>query len=890
MNNKPSPPKLLLRFFRWFCHPELHRFIEGDLLELYEERMEASGRRKANIQFALDVLLLFRPGIIRPVQQPYLLNYTAMFKSYFKISWRNMLAHKLYSAIKTGGLAIGIAACLLITLFIKNELSYDMHYPDSDRIYRVLFEYSYHGEHGFGVATQAPLAAKLTSDFPEVEIAGRLNPYSFMGAGGKEVRFENQQSSRYEEHTAYADPELLKVLQPVMVEGNLHRALSKPATVVITKSKANLYFPGESALGKVLIFNEDNKHPYTIDGVIEDFPENSHLNFDFLLTLSEQEFWKEEQQSWLNTNYFTYVKIAPGTNVVQLESKLATILLDYCTPAISAVLEIEPESIQENFKFHLQPIRDVHLNSTHTDDMLASGDIKLVWLFGAIAFFILSLASINFINLSTAKSANRAKEVGLRKTLGSLRSNLVQQFLAESVLFSMIGFLVGVLLAWLLLPYFNSLAAKSLIFPWKQIWFVPSIFLVALLLGVSSGLYPAFYLSAFKPAKILKGSMRQGSGNAKLRNGLVVFQFGITIVLLIGTLVVNQQMNFILNASIGFEKDQVILLQGVQTLGNKVATLKTELLKLPDIERVSVSDYLPITGPEVKRNGTSFWKEGQKGEIQAMGQLWQVDEDYVGAMGMNILKGKDFSRNKGFNREKAIINETLAQKLGLDNPIGQLIEKNGGDGGNKVEIIGVVEDFNFQSFKENIGGLCLIIGNSPSIASLKVRTGNVSHLLPAIEEIWNQLSPTQPIRYDFLDERFAVMYGNIQQMERVFFTFALLAVIVACSGLFALAAFMAEQRSKEMSIRKVLGASVSSIYFSLTWGFLKLVLFALIIAFPIAWYIMQQWLTDFAYRIELAWWFFGAAAFAVIGITLLTISSQALKLSFANPVDSLRNE
>ncbi|MEM6842798.1 MAG: ABC transporter permease [Bacteroidota bacterium] len=888
--NKSSPPKSLLRFFRWFCHPKLHPFIEGDLLELYEERLKVQGQWKANVRLSLDVLLLFRPGIIRSFKQPQPLNHMDMFRNYFTISWRNLLAHKLYSTIKIGGLAIGIAACLLIALFIKDELSYDTHYPDSDRIYRVLFEYNYHGEHSFGVATQAPLAVKLTNDFPEVEVAGRLNPYSFMGAGSNEVRPENQQRSRYEEQVAYADPELLKVLQPVMVEGNLQHALSQPNTVVITKSKADLYFPGENALGKVLIFNEDKEHPYTIDGVIEDFPANSHLNFDFLITLSGKEFWQGEQQSWLNTNYFTYLKIASGTDITQLESKLATILLDYCMPAISAALEIEPESIQEDFQFHLQPIQDVHLKSTHTDDMLANGDIKLVWLFGAIAFFILLLASVNFINLSTAKSANRAKEVGLRKTLGSLRGNLVQQFLTESVLFSMIGFLVGMLLAWLLLPYFNSLAAKSLIFLWGQVWFIPSILLVALIVGVFSGLYPAFYLSAFQLTKVLKGSIRRGSGNAKLRNGLVVFQFGITIVLLVSTLVVNQQMNFILNASIGFEKDQVILLQGVQTLGDKVATLKTELLNLPEVERVSVSDYLPVTGPEVKRNGTSFWKEGGKGEGQAMGQLWQVDEDYIETMSMKILKGKDFSQDKSFNREKAIINETLAQKLGLDSPIGQLIEKNGGDGGNKVEIIGVVEDFNFQSFKEDVGGLCLMIGGSPSIASLKVRTENMAQLLPAIEGVWNQVSPTQPIRYDFLDERFVAMYGNIQRIERVFLTFALLAVVVACLGLFALAAFMAEQRSKEMSIRKVLGASVSSIYFSLTWDFLKLVLIALLVASPLAWYMMHQWLTDFAYRIQLAWWFFGAAAFAVIGITLLTISSQALKLSFANPVNSLRNE
>ena len=888
-NDTNTPPKLPLRFFRWYCHPDYREDLEGDLLERFEHRLKAKGLGTAKWSLYKEVMQLFRPGIIRSLGADQTLNHYGMLKNYFKMAWRNLLRYKMYSAIKVSSLSIGVAACLLITLYVKHELSYDQHFPDHDRIFRVLFEYNYQGESGFDVASQAPLARTLKEHFPEVEQAGRLNPYAFFGVGGNEIRRTGSPRGMHQKHTAYLDQELLEVFQPRMIEGDLHTALVEPRTMVISKSKADLYFPGENALGKTLVLDNKDKAPYVIGGVMEDFPANSHLDYDFLLTLAEKEFWTDEQTEWVNTNYLTYLKLKPNSNVQAFEDKLSTILQQYCAPVLAQELELEVAAIKDNFKFHLQPIRDVHLKSTHTGEA-GGGDIKVVGLFAAIAIFILCLACINFVNLSTAKSANRAKEVGLRKTMGSFRIHLIIQFLSESILLSVVASLIGVLLAWWFLPYFNLLAAKALLFPWDSPWFILSIPLFILGVGFVSGMYPALYLSAFQPIQALKGTSGRGAKNVTLRNGLVVFQFGVSIVLIISTIVIHQQTGFILNSKVGFEKDQVILIQGTHTLGDQVQPFKNELLGLPGVQNASVGDYLPITGNEVKRNGVGFWKEAKKDEGMVIGQLWQIDEDYVETMGMKILKGQDFADRENNNLEKAIINETLAQKLGLDHPIGQRMEKGGGDGGNTLEIVGMVEDFNFQSFKEGIKGVCMIIGNSPYMVSVKANTADMPQLIRSIETTWNKFSPKQSLRYEFLDDRFEMMYGDIQRMKRVFFTFAVFAIIVACLGLFALSAFIAEQRNKEMSIRKVLGASVSNIFRLLTFNFIKLILFSMLVAVPVGGYLMQKWLEDYVYKIDLAWWFFGVAGVMVMAIALITISTQALKVSFANPVDSLKNE
>jgi putative ABC transport system permease protein len=495
---------------------------------------------------------------------------------------------------------------------------------------------------------------------------------------------------------------------------------------------------------------------------------------------------------------------------------------------------------------------------------------------------------VNFINLSTAKSISRAKEVGLRKVVGSYRSSLITQFLAESMLYSLISFVFGLALAWLFLPLFNELAGKDLVFPINSIWFLPSIGLSAIVIGLLAGLYPALYLSAFRPTQVLTGQLSRGPKKSFFRNSLVIFQFTTSIILIIGVLIIDSQMTFILNKKIGFDKNHVMIIQGTHTLNDRVKTLKDELKNIPGVQRVSVSEYLPVRMGGVKRNGNPFWKEGKiNEEVSVVGQYWKVDEDYIPTMGMRIIKGRNFSTVITGDSEAAIINQSLAKSLNLDNPIGARIT----NGGKKVrEIIGVVEDFNFESMKQNVGGLCMVMGTSPGSIAVKINGANMSQTIDAITARWKVFSPEQSIRFTFLDESFSKMYAGVQRTSSISTCFAVLAIMIACLGLFGLAAFTTEQRTKEIGIRKVLGASVSGIIQLLSIDFVKLVLVAIVVASPIAWWVMNQWLEDFAYKIEIRWWMFGLAGIITLVITLLTVSFQAIKAAVMNPVKSLRTE
>ncbi|MEO8765378.1 MAG: FtsX-like permease family protein, partial [Ginsengibacter sp.] len=636
-------------------------------------------------------------------------------------------------------------------------------------------------------------------------------------------------------------------------------------------------------------FLNDNKdRPYKVGGVMKDFPTASHLQYDFFLTLSGVELWQGEQAGWGSSNYPIYLLLRPGTNVAQLEKKLTSgIVKNYVIPNAVASGQSAKEAgeFAKNASVHLQPVSDIHLKSYDIHDTLSHGDMRFVWLFGAIACFILLIACINFINLSTAKSANRAKEVGLRKVVGSYRSSLVQQFLTESLLFSFLSFVLGLLLAWALLPYFNRLSAKSLIIPWGAWWLLPLMISAAFVIGFFAGLYPSFYLSSFKPINVLKGQVSRGSKNSILRNGLVVFQFTTSIILIISTLVIYNQTHFILNKKVGFEKDQVLLIQGTNTLGAQVKSFKDELLKLSEIKSASISDYLPIAG--TKRNGNTFYNEGKKKEESGIDtQFWVVDADYLQTMGMKLVAGRNFSPRMPTDSQGVVINQTLANKLNLKDPIGKRIT----NGYGIFNVLGVVQDFNFESMRDQIGGLCMFLGNSPSIVSVKVKTADIKNLIPSITAVWKKFSPSQPIRYTFMDESFANMYADVQRMGSIFTSFAALAIIIACLGLFALSAFMAEQRNKEIGIRKVLGASVSGITTMLSKDFVKLVVIAIVIASPIAWWAMTKWLQDFVYRITISWWMIGSAGLVAVVIALITVSFQAIKAAFANPVQSLRSE
>lgn len=811
-----------------------------------------------------------------------------MFRNYLKIALRQLRKQKMYAAITIGGFALGIAACLLIALYIRNEVSYDRSWPEASRMYRLVGQFNDNGTISKGTSVQPPMAQAIKMDFPEVEKAGRLMGSNlFWGAGSNYVTIGGRTEQIFESGFAYADQELIDIFQPQMVYGNRKDALAEPLTMLISRRKAEKFFPGENPIGKVVYLNMRKDRRYQIGGVMENFPVNSHLQYDFLLTLTGKELWQGEQAGWGSSNYDTYFLIKEGTDIAQLEKKATTVILEkYVLPNLRASGYKDADKIGKNASIHLQRVPDIHLNSYDINDRTNAADIRFIWLFGAIGGFILLIACINFINLTTARSANRAREVGLRKVVGSLRASLVKQFLTESVLFSVIAFMLGLLLASALVPLFNKLAVRSLTIPWQAWWLFPIIAGAAIITGIFAGLYPAFYLSAFKPIKVLKGQVSRGSKNSLLRNGLVVFQFATSVILIISTIVIYRQMQFILNRKAGFDKDQVILIEGTHTLGSgRVQQFKNELLKLSAVKSVSISDYLPVEG--TKRNGNDVWNEGKTTiESAISSQVWQIDHDYLPTMGIHLAAGRNFSPGLPTDSQGVIINQTLAKSLNLTDPVGKRIT----NGDWTSTILGVVEDFNYASIRQPVNGLVLQLSSSPSLVSVKVNPGDMHAQIDAITAVWKKFAPSQPIQYNFLDERFASMYADVQRTGYIFTCFSVLAIIIASLGLFALAAFLSEQRSKEISIRKVLGASVGQVTTLLSREFVKLVLISVVIASPIAWWAMDSWLQNFAYRTTVSWWVFLLAGIAALAIALITVSFQAIKAAIANPVETLRSE
>ena len=883
------PPKLASKLLSKFLRTDLAEEVRGDLEEKFYCVLKNKSLLRAKLSYWYEVINYLRPFAIRKSKSQ--LTHYDMFENYFKIGWRNLIHQKTYSAIKIGGFAVGIAACLLIACFIRQELLYDRQYPDGDRIYRVLRVGNLRGETSTGVHFPAPFSDALRTDYPDFEEVGRYSQTEFFGAGSNEIRRADQLESTHEEGFIFMDQSLLNIFQYPFIYGNSKLALKEPNTMVITKSKADKYFPHEDPIGKIFIINNDQSRQYTVTGVIEDVPVNSHLQFDFVMTLSGKEFYQGEQTNWQNGNYPTYVRLRPGAEAAQVEEKIMAMISTYLLPGALKGSDPESEGVKwtKSLQLKLQPVQEIYLNRDTINEGLSHGDIRYIGLFGAIAFFILVIACVNFINLSTAKSANRAREVGLRKVVGSLRGSLVNQFLTESLLFSFFSVALGLFMAWAVLPFFSSMVAKPVYFPWTEWWLVPALVAGAVAVGLLAGIYPAIYLSSFRPAEVLKGNVSRGSKNSTVRSGLVVFQFTISIVLIIGTFIIDKQMKYVLTKKLGYDKDQILLLQGAHTLGESIVTLKNELLRLPDVKSATISGYLPVDLPleGTKRNGNAFFKEGGKGiDPPVGGQRWQVDHDYIKTIGLKLLKGRDFAIDIRSDSQAVVINQAMAEALHLEDPIG----KNITNGFGVWPVIGVVEDFHYESMREHIQPLCLVIGRSPNIVAVKINSSNMPATIEAVSNVWKKFSPNQAVRYSFLDQQYARMHEDVERMGLIFTSFALLAIVIACLGLFALSAFMVEQRGKEISIRLVLGASVNSIFGLLTMNFVKLVIVSLVIAIPLAIYLMEEWLKDFVYKIEIGWEILAAAGLMSILVAVLTISYQSIRAALINPVENLKSE
>lgn len=884
VNTDIQPPQWAVRFFRWYCNDHLSEAVLGDMQELYRRRRGNLGKRRADLLFITNVLLFLQPFAIRKKRYVESSNHFAMFTNYLKITWRSMSRQKMYTFIKIGGFSLGLATCMLIFLFIRHEVSYDKTYKEGDRLYRVFNDYR-HSDAERWTAFPANMASILKADYPEVELSARLIPYKWFNAGSNLFRREDQSENTYEEGFAYADQELLQVLEIPVVYGNALHALDKPYTIVISKRMADKYFRGEDPTGRTIVLNDNRSEPYTIGAVMADFPPTSHLHYDFLITLKGVEFWPGEQTSWCCWNYNVYVRLQRGADPGVLAEKMLAIRDKYHVGFLKETGNQAASEVKKYHHFGLQPVSEIYLNPGKVSDQVRHGDLRYVWLFGGIACFILLLACINFINLSTARSANRAREVGLRKVVGSGRGYLVRQFLTESLMYSFLSFALAVLLVLLVLPYFNIVAGRALEVPWEAWWLVPLMVASAVFIGILAGIYPSLYLSAFKPADVLKGAVSRGSKSPALRNALVVFQFTTSIVLIIGTLIIYRQMSYVLHANVGFDKDQVVMIHGANTLNaERQVTLKNELTRLAGVQHAAVSDYMPVAG--TNRDQNEFWKEGRSREDNGVSaQRWRVDAGYLATLDMKLVAGRNFDEKIASDSQAVIVNQAMVKALGIKDPIGVRIQNY-----QVLTIIGVVEDFHFESMKDKITPLCMTLATGGSVLAVKTKTADMTGLLAEVKKTWDAAMPHQPFRYTFMDESYARMYDDVQRMGTVFASFAVLAVIVACLGLFALSSFMVEQRGKEISIRLVLGASVNTILRLLTQGFVKLVALSFVLAAPLAWYMMQKWLEDYAYKIDITWDIFILAGLASLAIALLTVGYQSVKAALANPATRLRSE
>ena len=824
-----------------------------------------------------------------------------MFKNHLKITIRKALRQKGNSLINISGLALGMACVILIALFVTDELGYDRFFNEADQVYRVNIDGKM-GDGEFYVGyTPPPAGATLVDNFPEIESYTRIyRP----GSEVLESKIYNQKHTFNEDNVYAVDANFLEVLSYPLEKGNPETCLSEANAVVITQTIAKKYFGDSDPMEKIIFYGKEKK-PLRVTGVLSDMADlPASVKFDILVPVKNFEEVTYFNWSWVWLNMATYVKLtdraAADAKVIEhLEAQFPDMLKVHAASAFERIGQPYEEFLKKGNKWdlHLQPLTDIHLHSGEINSVITEqNDIKNLYIFGIIAFFIIVLACVNFINLATAQSTKRSKEIGIRKVLGSFRAQLIKQLLAEAAFYTLLSTIVALVLAWAALPFFNELSGKHLPF---QAIFQNGIWLFILGLAVFTaflaGIYPAFYLTSFKPVDILKGI--SGISNKKdglMRNGLVVFQFTIAIIMVISTCVVYLQLQYTQNRDLGYDKDNLIVLQNTEKLGGSEETFRQELESLSEVDYATISSGMITNGsfgdfyvPETMDTGEYIAEDISL-------QSYLVDTYFISTLNLQLIDGRDFNRQ--FNDSlSVVINEAAAKQIGWDNPIGKMIRYPGGNM-ESYKVIGVLKDFNLESLHSHIEPFALFSNTSKSydtsesFITLKLEGDHLQEIIEIIQNKWDAYQPNIPFEYSFLDDDLNAAYLSDQQQANLFGIFTFLTIFIACMGLLGLIAFKSQQRTKEIGIRKVLGASIFEVVRLLAVDFLKIVIIALLIASPIAAYFMNKWLQDFAYSIDIPWWVFFFSGILVLGMAMLTMGFKALKAANANPVKSLRSE
>ncbi|WP_420577871.1 ABC transporter permease [Ekhidna sp.] len=866
--NQKHPPKWALRFLRFYCKDRYLEQIEGDLFELFE-------RNQSRWKFSLNTIRFFRWRYLKGLEDFEQLTTLAMIKNYLKVAMRTLLRQKSYAGINIAGLAIGLASCLLIMMYVFHERSYDKFYPDADRVFRVA-----NGEKGR--YTPELLASTMMEEYPQVEVATRIS-------GLWESHFKIGEQGFFQDGSAWADENVFKVFQMEFVSGEPENALKDPDNLVLTESLANKFFPGESAIGKTIVVDDNNMK---VTAVVKDPPKNTHFPFKFIGRVWDN---VTANQNWTGNNFWTYTKIQEGVSKNEVNQKLVDLYKKYVGPQMieysghETFEDLMVDYPDRIYGFTLHPLASIHLENPHFS-MGVRGDQKNVIVFSLVALFILLIACVNYINMATARSAIRSKEVGIRKALGSYRKNIISQFLIESTLITLIAIILAIIISALSLSYFNVLTGRA--FEMTDLFSLTnliSIFVILVVVGLLAGGYPAYIISKFTPLKALRGQMQQ-AGKRGLRSGLVAFQFAISIFLVAATFVIYKQVMFMQSQNLGVNTEQTLIINNGRQLGEKYDVFKSELESLADVSIVSRSSGIPFHG-----FGDWTYQVPNEDNRRVSPNNNFVSPDYEKVLGLEIIRGRFFERNRVSDTASVVINESLAKELGWDDPIGKELAR---PGGYSYSVIGVMKDFNYASLKREISPIIFRYGPGNNEVGMfhqayilaKVSTGNILGTMNQVEEAWNKHVQGYPFDAHFLSDSYEKQYESELKFGQVFTTFSLLAILIAFLGLFALTTFVLQKRFKEIAVRKVLGATVPSLLRMMIKDFTRLVVIGGVVGIGAAFYWLNDWLEGYSYRIELSWYLLVLPIILILVLTWIVVSAKSYKASVANPANALKEE